>query len=149
MNVQLFRGCLEKMKSKKKIQEFYESYSLKINKESLNDKFLDLIPYFDQNNEYKDSNGNIQIENNNEVYEANINFKKEINIINIHSKLESICMDIKFFELYEILNYENIFFSNYLKVQKKNIEYLELYILSLKNTKINLFYFWRKIATYP
>jgi len=59
MNVQLFRGYLEKMKSKKKIQEFYESYSLKINKESLNDKFLDLIPYFDQNNEYKDSNGNI------------------------------------------------------------------------------------------
>lgn len=149
MNVQLFRGYLEKMKSKKKIQEFYESYSLKINKESLNDKFLDLIPYFDQNNEYKDSNGNIQIENNNEVYETNINFKKEINIINIHSKLESICMDIKFFELYEILNYENIFFSNYLKVQKKNIEYLEQYILSFKNTKINLFYFWRKIATYP
>ena len=58
-------------------------------------------------------------------------------------------MNIKFFELYEILNYENIFFSNYLKVQKKNIEYLEQYILSLKNTKINLFYFWRKIATYP
>ena len=92
----------------------------------------------------------------NEINDKNIvdvvsNIQKEIKENKIQIKFEFILRDIKFIQKFDKLNYESMINSKYLKVQKKNSEYLEQYIGSLKNTIINLsnpydFNFWRKIA---
>ena len=79
------------------------------------------------------------------------NIQKEIKENKIQIKFEFILRDIKFIQKFDKLNYESMINSKYLKVQKKNSEYLEQYIGSLKNTIINLsnpydFNFWKKIA---
>ena len=89
--------------------------------------------------------------NKNNIFDVVLNIQKELKGNKIEARLEFIHTDIKFIEAYDIINYESIFNSKYLKVQKKNIEYLEQYIFSLKNTIINLsnpydFNFWRKLA---
>ena len=92
----------------------------------------------------------------NEINDKNIvdvvsNIQKEIKENKIQIKFEFILRDIKFIQKFDKLYYESMINSKYLKVQKKNSEYLEQYIGSLKNTIINLsnpydFNFWRKIA---
>ena len=89
--------------------------------------------------------------NKNNIFDVVLNIQKELKEHKIEARLEFIHTDIKIIETYDILNYESIFNSKYFKVQKKNIEYIEQYIHSLKNTIINLsdpydFNFWRKLA---
>ena len=83
-------------------------------------------------------------ENELKVDENEFNFQLKLELLNIDSKLELL-------ELDEKINYQSLFNSTLLKIEKKKNEYLDNYIQSLKNIVINLstpnnFNFWRKIV---
>ena len=124
------------------IEELSKIDDINNNKEKIdNDKKEKNIPKENLKNEINYKN----------IVDVVSNIQKEIKENLIQIKFEFIQRDIKFIQKFDKLNYESMINSKYLKVQKKNSEYLEQYIGSLKNTIINLsnpydFNFWRKIA---
>ena len=124
------------------IEEISKIDDINNNKEKIDDdKKEKNIPQENLKNEINDKN----------IVDVVSNIQKEIKENKIQIKFEFILRDIKFIQKFDKLNYESMINSKYLKVQKKNSEYLEQYIGSLKNTIINLsnpydFNFWRKIA---
>ena len=124
------------------IEELSKIDDINNNKEKIDDdKKEKNIPQENLKNEINDKN----------IVDVVSNIQKEIKENKIQIKFEFILRDIKFIQKFDKLNYESMINSKYLKVQKKNSEYLEQYIGSLKNTIINLsnpydFNFWRKIA---
>ena len=138
--------------------------SSKINELNIDQKNVepshDLIPENVKNEIklHKDEENTKNNVNKQDIYETVFNIQKELEVNRIKAetteiKLEIEMIEIKFkwLETNEKLNYESIFNSLYLNAAKKNVEYLEQYIKSLRNTITNLsnpynFNFWRKLS---
>jgi hypothetical protein len=153
-----------------------ETFS-KINELNIDQKNVepshDLIPENVKNEIklHKDEENTKNNVNKQNIYETVFNIQKELEVnkkvksfekemeanrikaetTEIKLEIEMIEIKFKWLETNEKLNYESIFNSLYLNAAKKNVEYLEQYIKSLRNTITNLsnpynFNFWRKLS---
>ncbi len=152
--------------------------SSKINELNIDQKNVepshDLIPENVKNEIklHKDEENTKNNVNKQNIYETVFNIQKELEVnkkkvksfekemeanrikaetTEIKLEIEMIEIKFKWLETNEKLNYESIFNSLYLNAAKKNVEYLEQYIKSLRNTITNLsnpynFNFWRKLS---
>ena len=106
------------------IEELSKIDDINNNKEKIdNDKKEKNIPKENLKNEINYKN----------IVDVVSNIQKEIKENLIQIKFEFIQRDIKFIQKFDKLNYESMINSKYLKVPKKNSEYLKQYIGSLKN----------------
>ena len=159
-NLSISRAILNKIVRKNNSNDEHDKQTYESTTNN-NQVLLNNITEINTNNNELANNNNSQTRDEQDVNERIDNLElimnslkidnENLNHKSIKSDFENIKLNFKILEIEEKSNYESIFNSVLVNIEKTKINYLENYIESLKNSIINLsnpynMNFWRKIS---